>query len=58
MKYICNGIVAVMLSLFIVYGLFVLITSSKGASKKELIDECDVAFNHSSCDILCCKKND
>ncbi len=47
MKYICNGIVSIMLSLFLVYGLFILIIRNKKASKKELISECDIYFSNS-----------
>lgn len=47
MKYICNSFVAVMLSLFLTYGLFILISRSKKTSKKELIDECNISLDSS-----------
>lgn len=50
MKYICNAIVSVMLSLFASYGLFILLSGSKKASQKELISECEVSFQHSPID--------
>lgn len=51
MKYICNAIVSVMLSLFASYTLFVMISGSKKASQKELIDECEVALKHGPIDV-------
>ena len=51
MKYICNGIVAIMLSLFASYGFIMMISQNKKASKKELIDECEIKFDHSEIDV-------
>ena len=47
MKYYCNGIIAIMLSLFATYGFFVVISKNKKATNKELIDECVVSLEHS-----------
>ena len=51
MKYICNAIVSVMVSLFASYTLFVMISGNKKASQKELIDECEVFLEHGPIDV-------
>lgn len=47
MKYISNGIIAVMVSLFVSYGLSMLISGNRKATNKELIDECKTFLEHS-----------
>ena len=47
MKYICNAIISIMLSCFISYGFFVIISKNKKASKEELINECTMSLKHS-----------
>ena len=47
MKYICNSIIAIMLSLFASYGFYLLISKNKKATNKELINECKTNLEHS-----------
>lgn len=47
MKYICNGIIAIMLSLFISYVFYLLISKNKKVNNKELINECKIFLEHS-----------
>ena len=51
MKYICNGIIAVMLSLFASYGIYRVISKNKKASSKELINECVISLEHSEIEV-------
>ena len=51
MKYICNAILAVMVSLFASYAFFVMISGNKKASQRELIDECEVFLEHGPIDV-------
>ena len=46
MKYICNAILAIMISLFTSYLFCIKLTGNKGASDKELIDECGIILEH------------
>lgn len=47
MKYICNAIIAIMLSLFACYGFYILIIVNKKATNNELIEECEISLEHS-----------
>ena len=47
MKYICNAFLSVMISLFTSYGIFMMMSRNKKASKDDLINECDVTLEHS-----------
>ena len=47
MKYYCNAILSIMISLFLSYGFFMLISNNRRASGQELINECEVFFKHS-----------
>lgn len=51
MKYYCNAILSIMISLFASYGFFMLIAKNKKASQKELINECVVSLEHSSIEV-------
>ena len=51
MKYICNAILALMLSLFATYGLYNLLVGNKKVSHKEIISECDFSIQHSYIDV-------
>lgn len=46
MKYISNGVIAVMLALLINFGIFKVATTPKAASDSEQIDECEKLFEH------------
>ena len=46
MKYICNGILSVMISLFASYGIYIMLTNTKKASQNDIIDECEVFLEH------------
>lgn len=46
MKYICNGILSIMISLFVSYGFFMAISGNKKATQKDLINECVVNLEH------------
>ena len=48
MKYISNGVLAVMLSLFINFAIFKLATNNSKASKNEQIKECERYFEHTT----------
>ena len=52
MKYICNAIISIMMSLFATYYLFTMVAENKKASNKELIDECAINFEHSSINVV------
>ena len=47
MKYICNALLSVMISLFLSYGLYSLITKNKKASNSDIINECSVSLVNS-----------
>lgn len=47
MKYICNSILSIMLSLFVTYGLFILCSRNGKASDKEIVNECDSSLKYS-----------
>ena len=51
MKYICNSILSIMISLFASYGFFMLIAGNKKVSQKDLIKECVVSLEHGPIDI-------
>lgn len=51
MKYYCNAILSVMISLFISYGFYMIITGNRKVSKKDLIDECEVSLEHSPIEV-------
>lgn len=51
MKYICNAILAFMISLFTSYAIFKIISSNKKSSNKELVNECEVKLDHSNIEI-------
>lgn len=51
MKYYCNGIIAVMISLFISYGFYIMISKNRRASNKELIDECKIYLDHTDIEV-------
>ena len=51
MKYYCNAILSVMVSLFASFGFFMIITGNKRASKKELVDECVISLEHSPIEV-------
>ena len=51
MKYICNGILAIMISLFASYGFIRLVSNNKKVSNKELIDECNIFLEHSEIEV-------
>lgn len=51
MKYYCNAILAIMISLFTSYGFFMLISGNNKASKNELIEECAVSLEHSPIEV-------
>ncbi len=46
MKYISNSILAIMLSLFTSYGIYILLSNNKKASKNDIIEECEVFLEH------------
>ena len=46
MKHICNVFVSIMLSQFAIYGIYSLINKNRKPSHKELIEECEVSFEH------------
>lgn len=52
MKYICNAIISVMISLFISYGFFMIISRNKKATNKELIEECVTSLEHSEIEVV------
>lgn len=51
MKFYCNAILSIMISLFISYGFYMLISGNKKASKKDLISECDISLEHSPIEV-------
>lgn len=51
MKYICNAILSIMISLFASYGFFKLISGNKKVSNKDLINECKTSLTHSSIEV-------
>ena len=52
MKYICNAILSIMISLFTSYSLFMIFSGNKKASQKELIEECTINFEHSPINVV------
>lgn len=52
MKYICNALLSIMISLFAIYGLFKLISDNKKASNKDLINECTIDLKHSAINVV------
>ena len=52
MKYICNGFLAIMISLFASYGFFMLCARNWKASQKELINECTVSLEHTPINVI------
>ena len=52
MKYICNAIVSIMVSLLVSYGVIKLLTVNKKASKNELIDECEVDLDYTPIQVV------
>ena len=51
MKYYCNAILSIMISLFVSYGFFMLISGNRKVSKKELINECMISLEHSPIEV-------
>ena len=51
MKYYCNAILSVMVSLFASFGFFMIITGNKRATKKELVNECVISLEHSPIEV-------
>ena len=51
MKYYCNAILSIMISLFVSYGFYMLITGNRKASQKDLINECTVSLEHSPIEV-------
>ena len=47
MKYICNGILSIMISLFLGYGFIMMSSKNKKVSNRELINECKTYLEHS-----------
>ena len=46
MKYICNAILAIMISILLNYGLVQIFMRNKKASYKEILEECNISFSH------------
>ena len=51
MKYYCNAILSIMISLFVSYGFYILISGNRKASQGDLINECTVSLEHSPIEV-------
>lgn len=51
MKYYCNAILSIMISLFVSYGFYILISGNRKASQRDLINECTVSLEHSPIEV-------
>ena len=51
MKYICNAILSIMISLFASYGFFIMSSKNKKANQNELVKECISSLNYSPIEV-------
>lgn len=51
MKYICNAILSIMISLFVSYGFFIMSSKNKRANQNELVKECISSLNYSPIEV-------
>lgn len=51
MKYICNAILSIMISLFVSYGFIMFFSKKRKVSQKEMIEECIISLEHSEIEV-------
>ena len=51
MKYICNAILSIMISLFVSFGIFILSSRNKKASRNDLVKECISSLEYSPIEV-------